>query len=84
MRIKETEGITPRQMDNYRRAVDRVIPVNPAEQVELAAVGRREEQRRALTAEEQKWIWDTPHRAQPVAVIMMLSGLRRGELAALT
>ena len=136
LRIKETEGITPRQMDNYRRAVKlwkdelqgyeigqvraddiervllvlsdkglaqrtinlyrstirqvmrravgRVIPVNPAEQVELAAVGRREEQRRALTAEEQKWIWDTPHRAQPVAVIMMLSGLRRGELAALT
>lgn len=50
LRIKETEGITPRQMDNYRRAVDRVIPVNPAEQVELAAVGRRETQRRALTA----------------------------------
>lgn len=136
LRIKDTENITPRQMDNYRRAVKlwkeelqgyeigqvraddiervllvlsnkglsqrtinlyrstirqimrravgRVIPVNPAEQVELAAVGRREEQRRALTAEEQKWIWDTPHRAQPVAVIMMLSGLRRGELAALT
>ena len=27
---------------------------------------------------------DTPHRGQPVAVIMMLSGLRREELAALT
>ena len=67
-----------------RRAVGRVIPTNPVEQVELATVGRREEQRRALTAEEQKWIWDTPHRAQPVAIIMMLSGLRRGELAALT
>lgn len=136
LRLKEKENITPRQMDNYRRAVKlwkeelhgyeigqvraddiervllsladkglsqrtvslyrsavrqimrravgRVIPTNPEEQVELAAVGRREEQRRALTAEEQQWIWDTPHRAQPVAVIMMLSGLRRGELAALT
>lgn len=136
LRLKEKEGITPRQLDNYRRAVrrwkeelqgyeigqvraddiervlvalsdqglaqrtinlyrstirqimrravGRVIPTNPAEQVELAAVGRKEEQRRALTQEEQQWIWDTPHRAQPVAVIMMLSGLRRGELAALT
>ena len=37
-----------------------------------------------MSAEEQKWIWETPHRGQPVAVIMMLSGLRRGELAALT
>lgn len=136
LRLKERENITPRQMDNYRRAVKlwkkelqgyeigqvraddiervlislsddglsqrtislyrsavrqimrravgRVIPTNPVEQVELAAVGRKEEQRRALTAEEQQWIWDTPHRAQSVAVIMMLSGLRRGELAALT
>ena len=136
LRLKEKEGITCRQMDNYRRAVKlwkdelqgyeigqvraddiervligltdqglsqrtislyrstvrqimqravgRVIPANPEEQVQLAAVGRKEEQRRALTDEEQQWIWDTPHRAQPVAVIMMLSGLRRGELAALT
>lgn len=136
LRLKETEGITSRQMDNYRhtvavwkdelqgyeigqvraddiervlvslvengysqrtvslyrstirqimrRAVGRVIPTNPEEQVHLTAVGRKEESRRALTAEEQQWIWDTPHRAQPVAVIMMLSGLRRGELAALT
>ena len=42
------------------------------------------EKRRALTEEEQHWIWDTPHRAQPAAIIMMLSGLRRGELSALT
>lgn len=136
LRLKEKEDITPRQIDNYRRAVKlwkeelngyeigqvraddierallaladkglaqrtinmyrsairqimrravgRVIPTNPEEQVSLASVGRREEKRRALTAEEQQWIWDTPHRAQPVAVIMMLSGLRRGELAALT
>ena len=136
LRLKEAEGITARQMDNYRhaakiwkdelkdyeigqvraddiervllqlteegfaqrtvnlyrstirqildRAVGRVIPFNPERQVKLAAVGREPEQRRALTAEEQGWIWDTPHRAQPVAVIMMLSGLRRGELAALT
>lgn len=86
------KGLSQRTINLYRstiaqimrRAVGRVIATNPADQVELSAVGRREEQRRALTAEEQRWIWDTPHRAQPVAVIMMLSGLRRGELAALT
>lgn len=137
LRIKESEGITSRQMDNYRhavkvwkeqldeyeigdiraddiervmllladegyarrtveiyrssirqilkRAVTRgVISLNPVEQVDMHVPGRKEERRRALTAEEQQWIWDTPHRAQPVAVIIMLSGLRRGELAALT
>ena len=86
------QGLSQRTINLYRsairqimrRAVGRVIPANPEAQVELSAVGRKEEQRRALTEEEQQWIWDTPHRAQPVAVIMMLSGLRRGELAALT
>ena len=86
------QGLSQRTVSLYRsairqilrRAVGRVIPANPAEQVELTAVGRKEEHRRALTAEEQQWIWDTPHRAQSTAVIMMLSGLRRGELAALT
>lgn len=136
LRIKEAEGITERQLDNYRhcvriwkeqlqgyeisqvraddiervllavieagyakrtvdlyrstirqvlnRATGRVIAVNPEKQVTLTITGRQASTRRALTAEEQRWIWDTPHRAQPVAVIMMLSGLRRGELAALT
>lgn len=137
LRVKETEGITERQMDNYRhaikvwkeqldgyeigdiraddiervllwlsgegyarrtveiyrssirqimkRAVSRgVVMVNPVEQIEINVPGRKEESRRALTEEEQGWIWDTPHRAQAAAIIMMLSGLRRGELAALT
>lgn len=136
LRLKETEGITARQMDNYRRAVrlwkdelqgyeigqvraddiervlmylidegraqrtislyrstirqimrravGRVIVANPEAQVHLVVAGRKEESRRALTAEEQQWIWNTPHRAQPAAIIMMLSGLRRGELSALT
>lgn len=86
------KGLSQRTINLYRsalrqimrRAVGRVIATNPVEQVELAAVGRKEEQRRALTEEEQSWIWETPHRAQPAAIIMMLSGLRRGELAALT
>ena len=86
------QGLSQRTVNLYRstipqilrRAVGRVIPSNPTDLIGLSSSGRKEEQRRALTAEEQRWIWDTPHRAQPVAVIMMLSGLRRGELAALT
>jgi len=68
-----------------KRAVSRVVvSINPVEQIEINVPGRKEESRRALTEEEQRWIWDTPHRAQLVAIIMMLSGQRRGELAALT
>ena len=67
-----------------QRSVGRVIASNPVDLIQLTEPGQKAEQRRALTAEEQQWIWDTPHRGQPVAVIMMLSGLRRGELAALT
>lgn len=67
-----------------QRAVGRVIPSNPVDLVVLTQPGRKAETRRALTDKEQQWIWDTPGRGQAVAVIMMLSGLRRGELAALT
>jgi len=88
----QQQGYAQRTIELYRstirqilgRAVGRVIPANPENLVQITNIGRPEEKRRALTAEEQRWIWDTPHRAQPVAVIMMLSGLRRGELAALT
>lgn len=58
-----------------QRAVGRVIASNPVELVQLTQSGQKAEQRRALSGEEQGWIFDTPHRAQPVAVIMMLSGL---------
>lgn len=66
------------------RATGRVISVNPESLVQITEGGKPEEKRRALTQEEQHWIWETPGRGQVVAVIMMLSGLRRGELAALT
>lgn len=39
--------------------------------------------RRALTEQEQQYIIDTPHRAQLPAMIMLFSGLRRGECLAL-
>ncbi len=40
--------------------------------------------RRALTSTEQKIIVTTPHRARIGALVMMLAGLRRGELIPLT
>lgn len=67
-----------------QRTVGRVIPANPVDLVQITQPAQVSEKRRALTSDEQQWIWDTPHRAQATAVIMMLSGLRRGELAALT
>lgn len=57
----------------------RVIEYNPFERVQLPKT-KPPEKRRALTSEEQQWIIDTPHRAQTAAMIMMLAGLRRGEL----
>lgn len=42
-----------------------------------------ENKRRALTAEEQQRVVEFKHRAQPAAMLMMYSGLRRGEVSAL-
>lgn len=65
-------------------AVDnRVMDYNPAGPLKLPAALPKEP-RRALTREEQRWIVETPHRAQRAAMIMMYSGLRRGELIPLT
>lgn len=88
----QEDGYAARTVSFYRstirqimqRAVGRVIPSNPVDLVQLTQPAQKTEKRRALSADEQQWIWDSPHRAQPVAVIMMLAGLRRGELAALT
>ncbi|MBR3815101.1 MAG: tyrosine-type recombinase/integrase [Clostridia bacterium] len=40
-------------------------------------------ERRALTPTERKWVEEFPHRAQTAAMLMMYSGLRRGEATAL-
>lgn len=66
-------------------AVDnRVLEYNPALAVKLPKNAPEPEQRRALTLEERKWVVNTPHRAQRAAMIMLYSGLRRGELVPLT
>ena len=58
---------------------DRALNYNPAAHLEISKRAEKN-QRRALTEEEQRWILNTPHRAQTAAMIMMLAGLRRGEL----
>lgn len=88
------QGLSQRTIAFYRsairqilqRAMGRVIFDNPERHLtrDFGAIGKPQVPRRALTKEEQQWFWDTPHRGQPVAIIILLSGLRRGELAALT
>lgn len=86
------DGRAKKTLIDYRNTVsaildialhDRAISVNPAQWVVVPKSAPRG-QRFALTAEERGWIDTTPHRAQTAAMIMMHSGLRRGELLALT
>lgn len=58
---------------------NRVLDYNPAKYIRIPQKAPQDH-RRALTIEEQAWIRNTPHRAQRAAMIMMYSGLRRGEL----
>lgn len=72
---------TAKQIFQY--AIDnRVLDYNPAGAVRVSPRAPQEK-RRALTPDEQRWITETPHRAQRAAMIMMYAGLRRGELLAL-
>lgn len=65
-------------------AIDnRLMDYNPAGAVQIASSAPRQ-RRRALTREEQGWIINTPHRAQTAAMLMMLAGIRRGEVIPLT
>ncbi|MBQ8766099.1 MAG: tyrosine-type recombinase/integrase [Clostridia bacterium] len=64
-------------------AIDnRIIDYNPASKLK-APQGASEKHRRALTKEERQWVMEFEHRAKPSAMLMMLSGLRRGEATAL-
>ena len=58
---------------------NRVIEYNPVSSVRVPKNAPKKT-RRALTDEEQRWIETTPHRMQTAAMIMMYSGLRRGEM----
>jgi len=65
-------------------AVDnRAIDYNPIVAVRVPR-GAPQEARRALTDQEQSWITETNHPMQIAAMIMLFSGLRRGEVVALS
>jgi len=72
---------TARQVFEYA-CTSKALTDNPCEKVTLPLT-KAPQKRRALTPEEQQWILDTEHRAKRAAMIMMYSGLRRGELIAL-
>ena len=63
-------------------AIDnRVIDYNPANKLKAPQTATTV-QRRALTTTERQWVMEFEHRAKPSAMLMMLSGLRRGEAPA--
>lgn len=65
-------------------AIDnRVIDYNPASKLKIPQTATETKKRRALTKEERKRVREFEHRAQPSAMLMMMSGLRRGEATAL-
>lgn len=67
----------------FEYAVDnRALDVNPALKIKLPKDAPTNH-RHALSEEERQWVIEFEHRAQPAAMIMMFSGLRRGELTAL-
>ena len=72
--------ITARQV--LQLAIDsRVMDYNAAATVKTSGQGAKaKEKRRALTEEEQGWIINTHHRAQTAAMLLLFTGLRRGEL----
>lgn len=62
---------------------NRVLEYNPATNLKIPQTAAEPVQRRALTEEERKRVMEFEHRAKPSAMLMMLSGLRRGEATAL-
>lgn len=64
-------------------AIPEVVQYNPCDRAVVPA-GAPPKRREWLDDERQAWVRDTPHRAQRAAMLMMLSGLRRGEATALT
>lgn len=68
----------------FRLAIkNRVMDFNPASVVDIPT-GSGRTKREAITDEQIRWINETNHNAQTAAMIMLYSGLRRGELIALT
>ena len=67
----------------YDLAIPEIVLYNPITKVTCPA-GAPAEPREPITEEQQQWIRETPHRAQRAAMLLLYSGLRRGEATALT
>ena len=67
----------------YELAIPEVVQYNPIVKTTCPA-GADPEHREPITEEQQQWIRETPHRAQRAAMLLLYSGLRRGEATALT
>ena len=67
----------------FAAAIPETVLYNPCDRAVVPA-GAPAKHREWLDDERQAWVRDTPHRAQRAAMLMMLSGLRRGEATALT
>ncbi len=61
---------------------NRAVDFNPCRYVKIPKAAKTSE-RRALTPQERKWVEEMPHRARLPAMLMMYSGLRKGEVTAL-
>ena len=67
----------------FALAIPEIVQYNPCDKVVIPA-GKPARTRGWLDEERQTWVRETPHRAQRAAMLMMYSGLRRGEVTALT
>lgn len=67
----------------YDLAIPEVVLYNPLVKTTCPA-GAAPEPREPITEEQQQWIRETPHAAQRAAMLLLYSGLRRGEATALT
>ncbi len=61
---------------------NRASEFNPCKYLKVPKQAKTDE-RRALSPKERQWVEEFEHRAQPAAMLMMYSGLRRGEATAL-
>ena len=67
----------------YDLAIPEIVLYNPLVKTTCPA-GAEPEVREPITEEQQRWIRETPHKAQRAAMLLLYSGLRRGEATALT
>ena len=80
---KTLRGISGTLSAAFSLAIPEVVQYNPCDRVVVPA-GAAQKRRDWLNEEQQGWVRNTPHRAQRAAMLMMYSGLRRGEATALT